>query len=96
MRRADHTTPLYPQKLVLSSPTSGSRSVGIVRSRTQATEFVCFLFQFPLPILIHTFISQPNFSYRLDTDSVLKQQIYKLWTPAHQCSLPNSYNISLF
>jgi hypothetical protein len=28
-----------PQKLALTSPTSGSRSVGIVRSRTQATEF---------------------------------------------------------
>jgi hypothetical protein len=30
---------LYPQKLALTSPTSGCRSVGIVRSRTQATEF---------------------------------------------------------
>jgi hypothetical protein len=30
---------LYPQKLALSSPTSGGRSVGIVRSRTQATAF---------------------------------------------------------
>jgi hypothetical protein len=30
---------LYPQKLALTSPTSGSRSVGIVRSLTQATEF---------------------------------------------------------
>jgi hypothetical protein len=30
---------LYLQKLVLTSPTSGGRSVGIVRSRTQATEF---------------------------------------------------------
>jgi hypothetical protein len=30
---------LYPQKLTLSSPTSIGRSVGIVRSRTQATEF---------------------------------------------------------
>jgi hypothetical protein len=30
---------LYPLKLALSSPTSGGRSVGIVRSRTQATEF---------------------------------------------------------
>jgi hypothetical protein len=30
---------LYPQKLALASPTSGSRSVGIVRSRTQTTEF---------------------------------------------------------
>jgi hypothetical protein len=33
---------LYPQKLALSSPTSGRRSVGIFRSRTQATEFVPF------------------------------------------------------
>jgi uncharacterized protein YaiE (UPF0345 family) len=30
---------LYPQKLALTSRTSGGRSVGIVRSRTQATEF---------------------------------------------------------
>jgi hypothetical protein len=28
-----------PQKLVLTSPTSGGRSSGIVRSRAQATEF---------------------------------------------------------
>jgi hypothetical protein len=30
---------LYPQKLALTSPTSGGRSVGIVNSRTKATEF---------------------------------------------------------
>jgi hypothetical protein len=30
---------LYPQKLALISLTSGGRSVGIIRSRTQATEF---------------------------------------------------------
>jgi hypothetical protein len=30
---------LYPQKLALTSPTSGGHSVGIVRSRTKATEF---------------------------------------------------------
>jgi hypothetical protein len=30
------------KKLVLISPTSGGSSVGIVRSRTQATEFVLF------------------------------------------------------
>jgi hypothetical protein len=35
---------LYPQKLALTSPTSGGRSVGIVRSRTKATEF-CFSFK---------------------------------------------------
>jgi hypothetical protein len=32
----------YPQKLVLTSPTSGCRLVGIVRSRTQAMEFSIF------------------------------------------------------
>jgi len=35
-------TPLYPQKLALTSPTGGGRSVGIVRVRTKATEFVLF------------------------------------------------------
>jgi hypothetical protein len=33
----------YQQKLGLTSPTSGGLSVGIVRSRTQATEFVLFV-----------------------------------------------------
>jgi hypothetical protein len=32
---------LYLQNIGSNSPTSGGRSVGIVRSRTQATEFVC-------------------------------------------------------
>ena len=39
IRCADHVTPLYPQKLALTSPTGGGRSVGIVRVRTKATEF---------------------------------------------------------
>ena len=39
-RCTDHVTPLYPQKLALTSPTGGGRSVGIVRVRTKATEFV--------------------------------------------------------
>jgi len=37
----------YPQKLALTSPTGGGRSVGIVRSRTKATEFL-FLFRWHL------------------------------------------------
>jgi len=37
-RCANHVTPLYPQKLALTSPTGGGRSVGMVRSRTKATE----------------------------------------------------------
>jgi hypothetical protein len=40
---ADYATPLYPHKLALTSPTSDGRSVGIVRSRTRAAEFVCLL-----------------------------------------------------
>jgi hypothetical protein len=37
---------LYPQRLTLTSPTCGSRSVGIVRLRTKTTEFVfCFVFE---------------------------------------------------
>jgi hypothetical protein len=34
---------LYLQKLTLTSPTSGGRSVGIVHLRTKAMEFVCFV-----------------------------------------------------
>jgi hypothetical protein len=40
IRRADHVPPLYPQKLAITSPTSGGRSVGVVRLRTQTMEFV--------------------------------------------------------
>jgi hypothetical protein len=35
---------LYPQKLALTSPTSGGHSVGIVRLRTKVTKFVCFVY----------------------------------------------------
>ena len=43
-RCANHVTPLYPQKLALISPTGGGRSVGVVRSRTKATEFSLVLY----------------------------------------------------
>jgi hypothetical protein len=43
IRRADHATPLYPQKLALTSPTKCDRLVGIVRSRTKSTEFLLFI-----------------------------------------------------
>jgi hypothetical protein len=36
---------LYPQKFALTSPASGGRSVGTVRSRTQATDFSFSLFR---------------------------------------------------
>ena len=44
IRCADHVTPLYPQKLALTSPTGGDRSIVIVRSRTKATEFFFLLY----------------------------------------------------
>jgi hypothetical protein len=45
MRHADHATPLYPQNLAPTLPTSGGRSVGVVRSRTKIIELLlmfCF------------------------------------------------------
>jgi hypothetical protein len=39
---ADQATPSNPQKLALTSPTSGSRSADIVCSQTKATEFVFY------------------------------------------------------
>jgi hypothetical protein len=56
IRRTDQATPLYPQRLSLTSPTSSGLSVGIVRSRTEATEFCliiyCLVFSMqPDPVL---------------------------------------------
>ena len=57
-RCADHVTPLYPQKLALTSSTGGGRSVGIVRSRTKATEF--FYNGGDLCIIMHSFKDNAN------------------------------------
>jgi hypothetical protein len=35
---------LYPQKLALTSPICGGRSVGTVHLRTKTTDFFCFVF----------------------------------------------------
>jgi hypothetical protein len=39
IRHADHVATSIRKKLAITSPTSGGRSVGIVRSRTQTMEF---------------------------------------------------------
>jgi hypothetical protein len=39
IRHADHVAPSIRKNLTLTSSTSGGRSVGIVRSRTQVTGF---------------------------------------------------------
>jgi hypothetical protein len=43
IRYADHVTSSIRKKLALTSLTSGGRSVGIVRSRTEAMDFFYFL-----------------------------------------------------
>ena len=54
IRCADHVTPLYPQKLALTSPTGGGRFVGIVRLRTKATELsLLFIMIYIHVIIIH-------------------------------------------
>jgi hypothetical protein len=59
IRCADHVTPLYPQKLVLTSPTGGGRSVGIVRSRTKATEFsLVFFSKFKRVVELHLALNE--------------------------------------
>jgi hypothetical protein len=45
IRRADYATAFYPQKLALTMPTSGGRSVGIVR---QGVINTCLQKLFPL------------------------------------------------
>jgi hypothetical protein len=51
--------PSNPQKLALTSPTSGCRSVGIVRSRTKATELVSSKMPFRNPCTAHVFFPEP-------------------------------------
>ena len=65
-RCANHVTPLYPQKLALTSPTGGGRSVGIVRSRTKATEFsFSFLFDLVPPERLSTIIAATGVDLRV-------------------------------
>jgi hypothetical protein len=43
IRHANHVAPSIRKKLAITSLTSGGRSVGVVRSRTQTMEFVVCL-----------------------------------------------------
>jgi hypothetical protein len=62
INRADNFTLSIRIKLVLTSPTSGGRSVGIVRSRAQATEFLCLLKQGTILLCYSPFLhSHSNF-----------------------------------
>jgi hypothetical protein len=65
IRCADHATPSIRKKLALTSPTSGGRSVGIVRLRTKrhGVFFIAFrlsCFRKNLNCIMRTQISIPN------------------------------------
>jgi hypothetical protein len=55
---------LYPQKLALTSPTSGGHSVGIVLFRSKATEF-----SFVVVLLFTRWVQQPVASCRVSTNT---------------------------
>jgi hypothetical protein len=57
---------LYPQKLTITPPTSGGRSVGIVRSRTRTMEF----------FFIYTFVYIPFLHIERNMFSVSKSNIF--------------------
>jgi hypothetical protein len=65
----------YLQNLALTSPTSGSRSVGIVRSRTEAAEFVVFntslFFLLSLKPILLLFLSSFHFRHLIVFSYVL-------------------------
>ena len=101
-RCADHVTPLYPQKLALTSPTGGGRPVGIVRVRTKATELViglmaaclwlyrlcCVPLVWPLPVLCR---------YRRTGNGQTKRTQHDLYNHMHVAIKPTtSTNIEIF
>jgi len=68
-------TPLYPQKLALTSPTGGGRSVGIVRSRTKATEFIFSLVE----VMFLSFQGQYSTTQN-QRDSFMRHYLRQKWT----------------
>jgi hypothetical protein len=56
-RRDPSRGTLHPQQLALTSPTSGGRSAGIVRSWTQTMEFICLFKHHELDHHSVTFVS---------------------------------------
>ena len=83
-RCAEHVIPLYPQKLALTSPTGGGRSVGIVRVRTKATEFS---FSFNLWNNVHEEVSScvSKWNYR--------RQINMITHPSAPFIRPSKYTV---
>jgi hypothetical protein len=58
---------LYPLKLALTSPTSGGRSVGIVRLRTKAPEFLFFIYRSFQYLWLYIALNVGRLMYELGT-----------------------------
>jgi len=90
-RCADHVTPLYPHKLALTSPTGGGRSVGIVRVRTKATEFLVYW-------ILGKHCAPPGYGCPSDTRTTLKlgcsgSLLLTLADPLYGVHSPKTLNI---
>jgi hypothetical protein len=89
--------PPLSAKSALTSPTSCCRSVGIVRSRTQATEFVFFCLLEPHIVLLLTkCASQPYFSNIFNLRCSLKVRDNFLQSYAKQEVTRNTRLVYLF
>jgi hypothetical protein len=91
---------VYPQKLAPTSPTSGGHSVGIVRSRTQATEFSFLVFSLTLlkswsvefaESDIPQFLLPANFIMPYQT--VCVWELMNRWTDVHK--VPSNISVSV-
>jgi len=103
-RCADHVTSLYPQKLALTSPTGGGRSVGIVRVRTKATESLSLLSFFGVDVCLPAYCrcrgycctwSHSDTRTRKDTSErgmALRRNLYRTThnTPKRQTSISSA------
>jgi hypothetical protein len=80
IRRTHHATPLYPQMLAQTSPTSGFRSVGIVRSRTKATELLLLLLVVVVAFVIRIYKTTilPVVLYGCETWSLTLREEHRL------------------
>jgi hypothetical protein len=70
--------------LALTSPTSVGRSVGIVRSRTKATEFVLFVCTIVSPVL--KFSQLTSFGYYADTNLIRRLTKRNINSSLRRCS----------
>jgi hypothetical protein len=100
-RCADHATPLYPQKLAITSPINGGLSVGVVRLQTkshgvrQSVSLRCGCFaqaattvpSADLPPLVRFAVTMENVFWDIKTQFVPHRRhiTSPLQSPASQC-----------